>query len=247
MKKILIIDSDFEMAEKLCAAFTGAETCATMASATARLEKDRYQVIIMDPELPDGNGLDLIYELELGLYESEDAAVILIVANDKNYDIRLPGGQGIADYITKPFNPTVLKAKVWSQFQRREKDFALKASRRFEAIGAGTMSSIVGEHRVVIDDYIFDFDLGEYYLRGQTVRLNRLEQCLLRNLVENKGIVLGRKALLDKLVSESKIRVDETMLAKMVKSLIERLEAHRYLKTVYGIGYIWGDAEEKKS
>ena len=76
-----------------------------------------------------------------------------------------------------------MKAKVWSQFQRRQKDFALKASRRFEAIGAGTKSSIVGEHMVVIDDYTFNFDTGEYSVHGKRVKLNRLEQCLLRNLV----------------------------------------------------------------
>ena len=115
------------------------------------------------------------------------------------------------------------------------------------AIGAGTKSSIVGEHMVVIDDYTFNFDTGEYSVHGKRVKLNRLEQCLLRNLVENKGIVLKRKALMDKLISESKIYMDESMLEKTVRGLRERLNARRYIKTVYGIGYIWIDAEEKKS
>lgn len=249
MNKILIIDDDFALAEKMCRMFTDIEThalsCGTLRTAVDLLEDDTYQVIIIDPELPDGDGYDLVYELGLGMYESRDAAVILIISNDRRPDMPELGEQGITDYITKPFNLAVLKAKVWSQFQRRQKDFAFKASRRFEAIGAGTKSSIVGEHMVIIDDYTFNFDTGEYSVRGKEVRLNRLEQCLLRNLVENKGIVLKRKALMDKLMSESKMYMDESTLEKTVRGLSERLNAHDYIKVVYGIGYIWINIEDK--
>ena len=250
MNKILIIDDDFALAEKMCRMFTDIEThalsCGTLETASVLLENDTYQVIIIDPELPDGDGYDLVYELGLGMFESRDAAIILIMSNDRKPDMLALGEQGITDYITKPFNLAVLKAKVWSQFQRRRKDFAFKASRRFEAIGAGTRSSIVGEHMVIIDDYTFNFDAGEYSIQGNQVRLNRLEQCLLRNLVENKGIVLKRKALMDKLISESKIYIDENTLEKTVKGLSDRLDARDYIKTVYGIGYIWTDAEDKE-
>lgn len=251
MNKILIVDEDFALAEQMRRMFTDIEThthlCGTLESAEVLLEEEVYQVIIIDPELPDGDGYELIYDLGLGRYRSAEAAIILIMDNGRKPDMLVLGEQGITDYITKPFSLTVLKAKVWSQFQRRQKDFALKASRRFEAIGAGTKSSIVGEHMVVIDEYTFNFDTGEYSVHGKRVKLNRLEQCLLRNLVENKGIVLKRKALMDKLISESKIYMDEYMLEKTVRGLRERLNARRYIKTVYGIGYIWIDAEEKKS
>ncbi|MDE7322586.1 MAG: response regulator transcription factor [Lachnospiraceae bacterium] len=251
MNKILIVDEDSALAEQMCRMFTDIETrtwsCGTLESAEELLGESAYQVIIIDPELPDGDGYELIYELGLGNYGSGDAAIILIMDNDRKPDMLVLGEQGITDYITKPFNLAVLKAKVWSQFQRSRKDFALKASRRFEAIGAGTKSSIVGEHMVAIDNFMFNFDIGEYSAYGKKVRLNRLEQCLLRNLVENKGIVLKRKALMDKLISESKIYIDESMLEKTVRGLRERLNARRYIKTVYGIGYIWIDVEDKKS
>ncbi len=250
MNKILIVDKDFALAEQMCEILTdietSAEACGTLASAEELLGEDAYQVIIIDPELPDGDGYELVYDLGLGNYVSVDAAIILIMGNDRKPDMLVLGEQGITDYITKPFNLAVMKAKVCSQFQSRQKDFALKASRRFEAIGAGTRSSIAGEHLVTIDDYTFNFDAGEYSVCGKKVKLNRLEQCLLRNLVENKGIVLKRKALMDKLISESKLYIDESMLEKAVRGLRERLNARRYIKTVYGIGYIWIDVEDKK-
>ena len=105
---------------------------------------------------------------------------------------------------------------------------------------------MIGEHVVEIDDYIFDFDAETYRVAGELVPLNRIEQCLLRNLVENQGIVLKKKALVDKLKSECKIvSMDETILAEMVHMLGNKLGARNYIKTVYGIGYLWILAEDK--
>ena len=78
------------------------------------------------------------------------------------------------------------------------------------------------------------------------MQLSRLEQCLLRNLVENKGIVLKKRALVDKLRLESgMMHIDESMLAEVVHMLSNKLDARNYIKTVYGIGYLWALAEDK--
>lgn len=250
MNKILIIEPDFKLAERLCRALTDIETrafsCGTVEAATALLESEQYQQIIVDTDLPDGTGYDIIYELGLGLYESAEAPVILIVSNDRKPDLTELGDQGVVDYITKPFSISVLKAKVWTQFKRGKRNFSFRAISRFEAIGAGSRRSVIGEHVAVIDDYIFNFDSREYSVAGELVQLSRLEQCLLRNLVENKGIVLKKKALVEKLKSESKIAsIDETVLAEAVHMLSNKLGAHNYIKTVYGIGYLWVLAEDK--
>lgn len=250
MNKILIIEADLELAERLCMALTDSDThafrCGTLEAATALLESEHYQQIIIDTELPDGDGYDLIYELGLGIYESENIPIILIVSNDRKPDLTELGRQGIADYITKPFNISVLKAKVWTQFKRGKRNFSFRAISRFEAIGAGSRKSIIGEHVVEIDSYVFNFDTGEYSVAGKKVRLNRLEQCLLRNLVENKGIVLKKKALVDKLRSENRVvSIDETKLAELVNTLNNKLNACNYIKTVYGIGYLWALPEDQ--
>jgi len=250
MNKILIIEADFRLAERVCGALTDNEThafsCGTLEAATALLENEQYQQIIIDTELPDGNGYDLVYELGLGIYESSDVPIILMISNDKKPDLSELNEQGIADYITKPFSVSVLKAKVWTQFKRGKRNSSFREISRFEAIGAGSRNSIIGEHVAVMDDYIFDFDIGEYSVAGRKVRLNRLEQCLLRNLVENKGIVLKKKALVEKLRLECRmVKIDETILAEAVHMLSNKLDAHNYIKTVYGIGYLWVLAEDQ--
>lgn len=250
MNKILIIEADFKLAEKLCRALTDIDThvfsCGTLEAATALLGNGLYQLIIIDTDLPDGNGYDIIYELGLGIYESSGTPIILITSNDNKPNVSEFGRQGIADYITKPFSISVLKAKAWTQFKRRRKDCGFREISRFEAIGAGCRGSIFGEHIVEIDDYIFNFDTEEYSVAGKRVRLNHVEQCLLRNLVENKGIVLKKKALVDKLKTEDKmIHIDETVLAELVHMLRNKLCAYNYIKTVYGIGYLWALAEDK--
>ena len=182
----------------------------------------------------------------LGVYESDDVPVIHVVSNETKPDVAELNKRGIADYITKPFSVSVLKAKVWTQFTRGKRNSSFRAISRFEAIGAGSRKSVIGEHIVEIDDYLFDFDSREYSVAGKKVRLNNVEQCLLRNLVENKGIVLKKKALVDKLRSESRmLYIDETTLAEVVHMLSNKLDARNYIKTVYGIGYLWALAEDK--
>lgn len=250
MNKILIIDADRKLAERLCMSLTDSDIqafrCGTLEAATALLESERYQQVIIDTELPDGDGYDLIYELGLGLYETSDVPIILIASNDRKPDAAELERRGIADCITKPFSISVLKAKVWTQFKRGKRNVSFRAISRFEAIGAGSRRSIIGEHIVEIDNYVFNFDTGEYSVSGKKVRLNRLEQCLLRNLVENKGIVLKKKALVDKLRPESRrVSIDETILAEVVQMLTNKLDAHNYIKTVYGIGYLWALTEDQ--
>ena len=78
------------------------------------------------------------------------------------------------------------------------------------------------------------------------VRLNRIEQCLLRTLIENKGIVLKKKALIAKLKSESKIYIDGRILHESIQTLKQKLDAKDYIKTIYAIGYIWISVEKRE-
>lgn len=250
VNKILIVEADFRMAERLCRSISDTQTlarsCGTLEAAKALLKREAYQMLIVDTELPDGTGYDIVCGREPGTCGPGKPDIILMIPNDRMPEMSEHDEQGIADYITKPFNTAVLKAKVYTQFRRRQKESSIHASERFDAIGSGSAVSIGGGHRVVIDDYVFNFDAGEYSIAGRKVRLNRIEQCLLRNLVENKGIVLKKKALMDKLRSESNVYADEKTLAETVRILRDKLYAGDYIKTIYAIGYIWRTAEEKE-
>lgn len=249
MSNILIVEPDFVIAEKLGLAVSDNETkaicCSNIESAIAFLKEEKYQVVVVDTVLPDGNGYDLIYKIRMGIGSSKNASVIAILPNDKKPDVEVLKRLGIMDYVTKPFSTTVLLAKIYTQIDRRRKNDGFKASVRFDATGSATKMSMKCEQKIKIDDYIFDFDNGEYSVEGRKIKLDRMEQRLLCMLVENKGIVLKKKALINRLKVESKFDISEVMLANVVNSLSVKLRAHDYIKTIFGVGYMWEYTEEK--
>ena len=115
MNKILIVEENFRLAERLCRLFSDtwmlAQSCATLEAAAALIEAEAYQLIIVDTDLPDKNGHDIVYELGLGQRNTPRPPVILIMPGSKTSELSNLNGQGIADHITKPFNMAVLKAK----------------------------------------------------------------------------------------------------------------------------------------
>ena len=101
----------------------------------------------------------------------------------------------------------------------------------------------VRETRIVIGAFVFDFERMEYRKDGVELTLSKTEQKLLRLLVENRGRVLSRADLVDRIWTDGAEYVDENALSVTVKRLRDKLEEcpskPQYLKTVYGIGYTW--------
>jgi DNA-binding response OmpR family regulator len=244
MKRILVVESDFKLSERLYRAFSSIETevtsCATMESATALLEDQIYNIAVIDVDLVDGNGYDLIYEIELGIYKSTDVQVIAILPNNKKPDPVEMMERGVTDCITKPFSTAVLKAKILTIVTRQKKRHALLSGIRSELGGFDNVVNINNRRKVVVGNYVFDFDMGEFSVGGRRVALDEVQQILLKAFVDNKGIVIRKNALVDKLRSQSRLEfIDESVLADMVEELTEKLCAQQYIKTVYGIGYMW--------
>ncbi len=223
MYHILIIEDDSALAEGLCRALTSesisAHTCGTIRKAKEQLRENTYELVILDVNLPDGNGFDFLKELKT----ESDTAVILLTANDMETDIVTGLEAGAEDYITKPFSLAVLRARVNTQLRRLEQSS--------------------GSHKEKIDDWIFDFERMEFFYRGEKVELSKTEQKLLRIFMENKEITLSRETLIDYVWGQSEY-VDENALSVCVKRLRDKLHAGDYIKTVYGIGYAWRKQDE---
>ncbi len=189
----------------------------TLADARIALAGGDYALILLDINLPDGSGLDFL----LGLRQSSRMPVILITANDMETDIVVGLESGADDYITKPFSLAVLRARVHTQLRK----------------------IAVRETRIVIGAFVFDFERMEYRKDGVELILSKTEQKLLRLLVENRGRVLSRADLVDRIWTDGAEYVDENALSVTVKRLRDKLEEcpskPQYLKTVYGIGYTW--------
>ena len=222
MKDLLIVEDDRALGEGIRLALQAPELrlqlCHTLAEAGALAARQPFDLLILDINLPDGNGLDFLRALR----REHAVPVILLTANDLETDIVAGLELGADDYITKPFSLAVLRARVHAQLRR------------------GTPAPA---ERVEIDLFSFDFGRMEFQRDGQPVELSKTEQKLLRLLVENRGRTLTRAQLVDRIWTDGAAYVDENALSVTVKRLRDKLEETpskpRYIKTVYGLGYTW--------
>lgn len=230
MKRILIVEDDRALGDGLCLALKDPALeltlCRTLSAAREALKAGGFDLLILDVNLPDGNGLDLLRRLRDG---GEPVPVILLTANDMETDIVAGLESGADDYVTKPFSLAVLRARVNAQLRRGG-----------ETAQAGPLT---------LDGFSFDFERMEFRRDGRLIDLSKTEQKLLRVLVENRGRTLPRELLVDRIWTDGAEYVDENALSVTVKRLRGKLEENpskpRYLKTVYGIGYTWTAGEKE--
>ncbi len=222
MDTILIVEDDRALADGLARALTTDRTrtrsCSSVREAKRLLAEARYDLIILDVNLPDGNGFDLLKTIR----ENDSCRIVMLTANDLESDIVTGLEQGADDYVTKPFSLAVLRARVNAQLRdRRSSDASLPSA------------------PVRTGDYVFDFARMEFTRAGESVALSRTEQKLLHILVANAGITLSRDRLMDAVWTNDAEFVDENALSVTVKRLRDKLGANDYIKTVYGVGYVW--------
>lgn len=222
MHKILIVEDDKALSSGIALALQSVEIeivqSGSLKAANAQLLATDFSLLILDINLPDGNGLDLLCEVK----RNRRVPVIMLTANDMEIDIVTGLEMGADDYITKPFSLAVLRARVNTQLRKQE---------------------TAKEVRFEQDDFVFDFDRMEYFKSGKAIELSKTEQRLLRFLTDNKGITLKRTALIDRIWTDGAEYVDENALSVTLKRLRDKLEdtptKPQYIKTVYGIGYTW--------
>lgn len=220
MEQILIMEDDMALNKGLCKALTTDSrqliSCTDIRSAREQILCSTPSLILLDINLPDGNGLDFLKEIKKG---SDPIPVILLTANDTDLDIVNGLELGADDYITKPFSLAVLRARVNTQLRKT--------------------TPCDKKNVITIDDYSFDFSTMEFSIRNKKVELSKTEQKFLRLLLENRGTVMSRSALVDRIWTDGAEYVDENALSVTVKRLRDKLKAHSYIKTIYGIGYSW--------
>ena len=225
MEQILIVEDDKDLNLGLYRALKEEKrqiiSCCDLHTAREQLLCGIPDLILLDLNLPDGNGIALLKEL---CKKFNKPAVILLTANDTDEDVVNGLEQGADDYITKPFSLAVLRARVNTQLRRKSN----------EKIDAGYL----------IGNYAFDFSSQRFSVDKKSVELSKTEQKLLRLLLDNKGHTVERSTLIDHIWTDGADFVDENALSVAIKRLRDKLNAHRYIKTVYGIGYVWVNDDE---
>ena len=229
MRKILVVEDDLGLSAGLCFDLEADNYLTipayTYKKAMAVLSENQFDLIVMDVNLPDGNGFDLCKEIK----EKADIPVIFLTANDLEEDVLNGLELGAEDYITKPFNMNIFRKKVEMILKRTEKK---------------QNENVYSDGRLTID-----FEALTATKHGEKIAITPNEYKILKLLTANAGNVLTRQVLLDRLWDNDGNFIDEHTLTVNMTRLRNKIEDQdtKYIKTIYGMGYVWmGGKDEKK-
>lgn len=189
--------------------------------AVSMMEKQEIQLLIIDIMMPKLDGL----RATLKIREKSSIPIIILSAKSEDADKILGLNIGADDYVTKPFNPLELVARVKSQLRRYTKlGNAAEESQKIYQTGG-----------LVMND-----DLKEVTVDGEPVKLTPIEYNILLLLVKNQGKVFSINQIYESIWNEDAIGADNTV-AVHIRHIREKIEINakepRYLKVVWGIGY----------
>lgn len=227
MYNVLVVDDDKEIVDAIniyltseglnvYTAYDGVEAIESL------VEKDVH-LIIMDIMMPRMDGI----RATLKIREEKNIPIILLSAKSEDTDKILGLNMGADDYITKPFNPLELIARVKSQL------------RRYTSLGTAKKeeesSNILRSGGLELNK-----ETKEIMVEGEAVRVTPIEYRIIQLLLENKGRVFSMEEIYEKVWNEPSYNVDNTV-AVHIRRIREKIEFNpkepKYLKVVWGIGY----------
>ncbi len=181
-----------------------------------------YDLILLDINLPDMNGLEVLRQLRLSRIETP----ILILSGDDGTESKLKGfGFGADDYLTKPFHREELVARIHAIIRRSK----------------GHAQSIIKTGGVNVNLDAKTVDVG-----GTTVHLTGKEYQMLELLSLRKGTTLTKEMFLNHLyggMDEPELKIIDVFICKLRKKLSEATGGDNYIETVWGRGYVLRDPE----
>lgn len=234
MKKILLVEDDSALAIGIEYTLNGEGFQVTRAKNLKEAgiifnEKD-LDLILLDLMLPDGSGYDFCKEIR----GKSSIPIIFITACDEEANVILGLDIGGDDYITKPIRIRELISRINAVLRRRE------------AYGEKSQNKSMNKEEnseIIEGDLRIELLKTKVYKKNQEIVLTPAEYRLLLILIKNKGNVLERGVLLEKLWDVDGNFVDGNTLNVYIKRLREKIEDNpkepKYIETVRGIGYMW--------
>jgi len=221
---VLVVDDDREIVDSISIFLSGEGYKAIKAydgiEALDALSENEVHLMILDIMMPKLDGIKTLMKLR----ESRNIPVILLSAKSEDADKIFGLTAGADDYVTKPFNPSELMARVKSQL------------RRYTTLGS--IGKQNGE--IVIDGLSVNTESKMVKVDGEPVRLTPVEYKILELLVRNRGRVFSAEDIYSNVWNEQSAASDNT-IAVHVRHIREKIEINpkepKYLKVVWGIGY----------
>lgn len=185
------------------------------------LKKNEVHLIILDIMMPKMDGIQACMRIR----EEKNMPIIMLSAKSQDMDKIMGLSTGADDYVTKPFNPLELIARVKSQLRRYTR-LNIPNEKKKDEIDIGNLSINVATHEVIVD--------------GKEVKLTPREFDILELLARNKGIVFSIEKIFESVWKEDYYESDNTVMVH-IRKIREKIEVNprkpQYIKTVWGVGY----------
>jgi DNA-binding response OmpR family regulator len=215
-KRILFVEDDTMIASGLVYALEqegyAVTHCKSVGDAQSAISSNRFDLAILDMQLPDGTGFEVC-----NLLKSSDIPVIFLTVVDDEGDIVRAFEGGADDYITKPFRVRELLARV---------------KRTLNTNSTNGASNIIKLGNATIDTAA-----GKIYIGNTLLELTALEYRLFLTFAKNRGIMLSRAQILDNIWDSAGNFVEDNTLTVYIKRLREKLGDSVNIETVRGLGY----------
>ena len=231
MYKILVVDDDKEIV-KAIEIYLGKENYKIIKAydgeqALEKIKENEIQLVILDIMMPKKDGIETLEEIR------KDKNIPVIILSAKSEDIDKINGLNIGadDYVTKPFNPIELIARVNALIRRYTK---LGSSIKKSASGSET-SNIIQDGELIIND-----ELKQVIVDDKEVKLTPTEYNILKFLTKNKGKVFSIEEIYTN-VWDGECYAAENVIAVHIRHIREKIEINpkepKYLKVIWGVGY----------
>ena len=218
--KLLIIEDDKDLNEGLQFAFTNdgysVKSVDTYIEGIRMFKEEKFDVVLLDCNLPDGNGFDFCKEIRA----FSGTPIVMLTARDTEIDELKGLEMGVDDYVTKPFSIAILKMRVKNAVQKKE-----------------------DPQIICSNDIKIDILKRKAYKKDELIDLTPIEWQLLYYLMKNSGKVLLKKQILEFIWDYNGKFVDENAISVNIRRLRVKIEDDpskpEFIKAVRGFGYRW--------
>jgi len=219
--KILIIEDEQSLRESIEEYFKGTgnlcETAATYSTAIEKISLYRYDCILLDITLPDGDGINLLKNLK----KNNHSDGILIISARDSLDDRLQGlDLGADDYLVKPFHLSELRSRIAAIVRRK---------------------TFNGNNLLIVNEITIDLIGKEVKIGDEDIKLTPKEYALLLYFIANKGKVVSKNAIAEHLWGDGvDITDDFNFIYAHIKNIRKKLmeaSGRDYIRAAYGMGY----------